>query len=60
MAAFAKPGQFKNTGLKIYIRENATTDRPMSVFAADLAAGTYVFGPQDSGNNFYTIAAKGK
>ena len=60
VAAFAKPGQFKNTGLKLYIRENATTDRPMSVFAADLPAGTYVFGAQDSGNNFYTILAKGK
>jgi hypothetical protein len=60
VAAFAKPGQFKNTGLKLYVRENATTDRPMSVFAADLPAGTYVFGAQDSGNNFYTILAKGK
>ena len=38
-----------------YVHENATTDRPMSVFAADLPAGTYVFGAQDSGNNFYTI-----
>jgi len=28
--------------------------------AADLPAGTYVFGAQDSGNNFYTILAKGK
>jgi len=60
VAAFAKPGQFKNTGLKLYIRESATVDRPMSVFAADLPAGTYVFGAQDSGNNFYTIAAIGK
>ena len=60
VAAFAQPGQFKNTGLKLYIRESATVDRPMSVFAADLAAGTYVFGAQDSGNNFYTIAAIGK
>jgi hypothetical protein len=57
VAAFAKPGQFKNTGQKLYIHENATTDRPMSVFAADLPAGTYVFGAQDSGNNFYTIGA---
>ncbi len=60
VAAFAKPGQFKNTGLKLYIHENATTDRPMSLFAADFPAGTYVFGAQDSGNNFYTILAKGK
>ncbi|MCL5281474.1 MAG: discoidin domain-containing protein [Planctomycetes bacterium] len=60
VAAFAKPGQFQNTGLKLYVHENATTDRPMSVFAADLPAGTYVFGAQDSGNNFYTIIVKGK
>lgn len=60
VAAFAKAGQFKNTGLKLYIRESATMDRPMSVFAADLAAGTYVFGAQDSTYNFYTIAAIGK
>jgi hypothetical protein len=60
VAAFAKPGQFKSTGQKLYIRESATVDRPMSVFAADLPAGTYVFGAQDSGNNFYTIAAMGK
>jgi hypothetical protein len=60
VAAFAQSGQFVNTGLKLYIRESATMDRPMSVFAADLAAGTYVFGAQDSGNNFYTIAAIGK
>ncbi len=60
VAAFAQPGQFKNTGLKLYIRESATVDRPMSVFAAELAAGTYVFGAQDSTFNFYTIAAIGK
>jgi hypothetical protein len=60
VAGFAKPGQFKNTGLKLYIHENATTDRPMSVFAADLPAGTYVFGAQDSGNNFYTIGVMPK
>jgi hypothetical protein len=60
VAAFAPAGKFQKTDLKLYIRENATTDRPMSVFAADLAAGTYVFGAQDSGNNFYTIAAIGK
>ncbi len=60
VAAFAQPGQFKNTGLKLSIRESATTDRLMSVFAADLPAGTYVFGAQDSGYNFYSIAAVGK
>jgi len=60
VAAFAKPGQFKNTGLKVYIRESATMDRPMSVFSGDLAAGTYVFGPQNTDYNMYTIAAIGK
>ncbi len=60
VAAFAKPGQFKKTGLKLYVHENATTDRPMSVFAADFPAGTYVFGSQVSSGNFYTILAKGK
>jgi uncharacterized Zn-binding protein involved in type VI secretion len=60
VAAFAQAGQFKNTGLKLYIRESATVDRPMSVFSGDLPAGTYVFGAQDSTFNFYTIAAIGK
>ncbi len=60
VAAFAKPGQFKKTGLKLYIHESATTDRPMSLFAADFPAGTYVFGSQVSSGNFYTILAKGK
>jgi hypothetical protein len=60
VAAFAKAGQFKNTSLKLYIRESATVDRPMSLFSGDLAAGTYVFGAQDSTFNFYTIAAVGK
>ena len=60
VAAFAKPGQFKNTGVKLYIRESATVDRPMSLFSADLPAGTYVFGAQDSTFNFYTIVAKDK
>jgi hypothetical protein len=60
VAAFAKAGQFKNTGLKMYIRESATVDRPMSVFSGDLAAGTYVFGPQNTDFNMYTIVAIGK
>jgi hypothetical protein len=60
VAAFAKPGQFRNTGLKVYIHESDTMDRPMSVFAADLPAGTYVFGAQDSGDDFYTIIAIAK
>ena len=57
VVAFAAPGTFQDTGLTVYIRESATIDRPMSVFAAELPAGTYVFGPQPSTHNFYTVAA---
>lgn len=58
-AAFAVPGTFTDTGLDLFIREreDGTLDRPMSVFAAELPAGTYVFGSMDSGKNFYTIGA---
>jgi len=57
VAAFAAPGTFKDTGLTVYIRESLPIDRPMTVFVAELPAGTYVFGAQPSGHNFYTIAA---
>jgi hypothetical protein len=57
VTAFAAPGTFQDTGLNVYIHENATTDRPMSVFAAQLPAGTYVFAAQPSGFNYYTIGA---
>jgi hypothetical protein len=57
VSAFAAPGTFTNTGLHLYVHENATTDRPMSVYAAVLPAGTYVFGIQPSNKNFYTIGA---
>jgi hypothetical protein len=58
-AAFAAPGTFADTGIDIYIREKAdgSTDRPMSVFAAELPAGTYVFESMDSDRNFYSIGA---
>jgi hypothetical protein len=56
-AAFAAPGTFADTGINLFIRENATTDRPMSVYAAPLPAGTYVFGIQPSNKNFYSIGA---
>jgi hypothetical protein len=59
VAAFAAPGTFTDTGLTVCIHENATTDRPMSVYAAELPAGTYVFDSQDSTKNFYTIGAIG-
>jgi hypothetical protein len=57
VAAFAAPGTFVDTGLDVAIHENATTDRVMSVYAAELPAGTYVFGIQNSNKNFYTIGA---
>jgi hypothetical protein len=52
-------GTFADTGIDIYVREkdDGSRDRPMSVFAAELPAGTYVFNSQDSGKNFYTIGA---
>jgi len=57
VAAFAAKGTFQDTGLDVFIHENATTDRKMSVYATQLAAGTYVFGGQPSGKNYYTIGA---
>ncbi|MFH1717834.1 MAG: sugar-binding protein [Planctomycetota bacterium] len=56
-AAFAAAGTFTDTGIDLYVHENDTTDRQMSVFAAELSAGTYVFGSMDSGKNFYNIGA---
>ncbi|MFZ2145748.1 MAG: PA14 domain-containing protein [Sedimentisphaerales bacterium] len=56
-AAFAAPGTFSDTGIDLFVRENDTTDRSMSVYAAELDAGTYVFGSMDSGKNFYSIGA---
>jgi len=57
VAAFAPKGMFQDTGLDVFVHENATTDRQMSVYAAQLPAGTYVFGGQPSNKNFYTIGA---
>ncbi|MBE0537194.1 MAG: hypothetical protein IH624_16145 [Phycisphaerae bacterium] len=51
---FASAGTFKPTGLKVFVAGDS--DRPMSIYAAELGPGTYVFGPQQ-GNNFYTIGA---
>jgi hypothetical protein len=56
-AAFAPAGTFADTGRLLFIREDAATNRPMSVFSARLPAGTYVFRAMTSENNFYTIAA---
>ena len=58
VAAFAAPGTFKDTGLDVFVYESATVPaRPLSVFAADLPAGTYVFAGEKSGNTSYIIGA---
>ena len=56
-ARFAPARTFRDTGLDLFIREDASTNRPMRVYSATLPAGTYVFGPMTSAHNFYTIAA---
>jgi len=58
-AAIGPAGTFTDSGVDIYVREasDGTNDRPMSVYAAVLPAGTYVFGSMDSGKNYYTIGA---
>jgi hypothetical protein len=58
-AASVPAGTFTDTGIDIYVREAAdgSNDRPMSVYAAELTAGTYVFTSMDSGKNFYSIGA---
>jgi hypothetical protein len=59
--AFAAAGQFKDTGLDVFIYESASTPaRPLSVFAADLPAGTYVFATEQSSNTMYIIGAMEK
>ncbi|MCU0913695.1 MAG: hypothetical protein MUC88_03920, partial [Planctomycetes bacterium] len=59
--AFAAPGTFKDTGLDICIYESASTPaRPLSVFAAELPAGTYVFAGEASSNTMYIIGAMEK
>jgi hypothetical protein len=47
-------GTFKDTGFNLFVGEGG--GRPMSVYAADLGPGVYVFRGQ-SGNNFPTIGA---
>jgi len=59
VAAFAAPGTFVDTGIDIFVHEGVDNDRQMSVFASinEFPAGTYDFGRQNSGKNFYTIGA---
>jgi hypothetical protein len=58
VAAFAAPGTFVDTGVDVFVYESATVPaRPLSVFAAVLPAGAYVFGAEKTGNTLYVIAA---
>jgi len=59
--AFAAPGRFKDSGVDVFIYESASVPkRMMNIFQAQFSAGTYVFGHNDSNNNFYTIGASEK
>ena len=56
-AAIGGPGTFADTGIDLFVVGD--NDRSMSVFAAELPAGTYVFGAMPLGNNFYSLGAIG-
>ena len=61
VAAFAKAGTFVDSGLDVCVYESASVPaRPLSLFVADLPAGTYVFANEKSGNTSYLIIAKDK
>jgi len=51
--------QFADSGMDVYVAENSTTNRPMSVFMTTTAlpAATYDFGLNPGGKNFYIIGA---
>jgi hypothetical protein len=57
-AGFAPAGTFQDTGVDIFIYESASTPaRPLSVFTADLEAGTYVLKTEASSNTMYIVLA---
>jgi len=58
-AQIGPAGTFTDSGIDIFVREkdDGSRDRPMSVFVAELPAGTYTFTSMDSGKNFYSIGA---
>jgi hypothetical protein len=59
-AGVVPAGTFLDTGLNVYIREkdDGSRDRPLSVFMAELPAGTHVFsGAGTDGNNFMVMGA---
>ncbi|MBE0534698.1 MAG: hypothetical protein IH624_03450 [Phycisphaerae bacterium] len=51
----APAGTFKDTEIDVYV--GGDSDRPLSIFAADLGPGTYVFDAATNSNNFYIIGA---
>jgi len=57
VADFAPPGTFTDTGYDLFIQENATTDRRVSVFKSSVTspAGIYNFRYSANNNNNYTI-----
>ena len=58
VAAVAAAGKFVDSGIDVFIYESATVPaRPLSVFVADLPAGTYVFAGEPSSNTMYIIGA---
>lgn len=59
VAGFAAAGTFTDSGMDLVIREraNGSRDRRMSVFSADLDAGTYIFNGVPPGKNFTTYGA---
>jgi len=56
---WAAPGTFVDSTMDVYVAENSTTNRTMSVWMTTqpLAPGTYNFGLMPSGKNFYIIGA---
>jgi hypothetical protein len=59
VADFAAPGTFADTGMNLTIRErdDGSQDRPVSVFAAEFDAGTYVFRGSPPRKNFGVYGA---
>ena len=55
LATQAIPYAFIDSGLNVTIAEG--TPKPMSVYMAEVPAGTYTFGMMPSGKNFYSIGA---
>jgi len=61
LATYRLPSDIKwvDTDMNLYVHESSTTDRPMSVFVTTTAplAGSYDFGLNPTGKNFYIIGA---